>query len=101
MASSAPVLLSVASGDTTVPTYPATIYSTVTAATQAAKSTTAAKPVLGKPAPVGHKVAPKKHKVDFLASISESVTKNVEHQFSVLPSNVNKLLKRIGVTGSS
>ena len=104
MASSAPVLLSTADGGATVPTYPATIYSTPSLATQAAKTaknTKATQTVLGTPTPAGHKVVKKKHKVDFLAGISESVTKNVEHQFSALPSNVNKLLKRIGVTGSS
>ena len=108
MASSAPVLLSVVgvNGETTVPTYPASIYSTAATAIKAAKTakTTATKatPVLGAAKPAGTKVAkPKKHKVDLLASVSESVTSTVEKQFKALPDNVNKLLKRIGISGSS
>ena len=106
MASSAPVLLSVVgvNGETTVPTYPASIYSTNATASNAAKTAKTTKvttPVLGAPKPAGKKAAPKKHKVDFLASVSESVTSTVEKQVKALPDNFNKLLKRIGVSGSS
>ena len=106
MASSAPVLLSVVgvNGETTVPTYPASIYSTASSASQAAKTAKTTKittPILGVAKPAGTKVPKKKHKVDLLASVSESVTSTVEKQFKALPDNVNKLLKRIGVSGSS
>lgn len=107
-ASSAPVLLSVVgvNGETTVPTYPATIYGTTASATQAAKKAKATKgatPVLGKATPASgtKKAAKKKPPKDFLASVSDSVTSTVEHQLSVFPKNFNKLLQRIGVTGSS
>ena len=104
MASSAPVLLSVVGvdGTTTVPTYPASIYSSATLANQAAKAaqngTTKATPVLGAAKPAGTKKPVKKPKKDFLASLSNTVTSNVEHQLSVFPDNFNKLLQRIGVT---
>ncbi len=103
IAGSAPVLLSVVGGDgtTTVPTYAASIYSNPTSATQAAKvalTAKTAKPVLGIATPAGHKAVKKKPHKDFLASISDSVTNNVEHQLRVFPDNFNKLLQRIGVT---
>ncbi len=105
MASSAPVLLSVVGvdGSTTVPTYPASIYSTTATATAAAKAaqnpTVKATPVLGTAKPATSKPKPKKKK-DFVASLSETVTSNVEHQLSVFPTNFNKLLQRIGVTSA-
>ncbi len=105
IAASAPVLLSVVGvdGTTTVPTYAASIYSTPTSATQAAKvalSAKTAKPVLGVATPAGHKVTKKKPKKDWLASISDTVTSNIEHQLKVFPDNFNKLLQRTGVTSA-
>ncbi len=67
-------------------------------AAKTAKTTKVTTPVLGAAKPAGTKVPKKKHKVDFLASVSESVTSTVEKQFKALPDNVNKLLKRIGVS---
>ena len=108
MASSAPVLLSVVGkdGTTTVPTYPASIYSSATLANQAAKTAktaaTKATPVLGTAKPAASKkTVKKKAKKDLLATISNTVTSNVEHQLSVFPTNFNKLLQRIGVTQAS
>ena len=111
MASSAPVLLSVVgvNGETTVPTYPASIYSTPAGAKNAAKNAAAGKgnkatkptPVLGKPSPAGTKKPVKKPKLDPLASASETVTHYVESSISSFPKNFNKFLSRIGVTGSS
>lgn len=100
MASSAPVLLSVAgtTGATTVPTYPASIYSTPSTATKAAQSaqnTKTPKPVLGTPTPTGKPV--KKKKKDFLASLSESVTSTFEDQVKGFVSGVTKLGQRTGV----
>jgi len=103
MASSAPVLLSVLAADgsspAVVPTYTQNIYTVPALAANAAKQAGkkiklgAAKPASSKPA--------KKHHVDFLASISEYVLGGFEHQVKAVPSNVNKLLKRIGVSGQS
>jgi len=106
MASSAPVLLSVVgvNGQTTVPTYPASIYSTTSLATQAAKTAKTTKvtnPILGAAKPSGKKVVPKKHKVDFLAGLSEGFTKGVEHQLRVFPANFNKFVGRIGAAGTT
>ena len=107
MAASAPVLLSVVGvdGTTTVPTYPASIYSSATLANQAAKAakngTIKATPVLGTAKPAASKKPVKKPKKDLLASISNTVTSNVEHQLKVFPDNFNKLLQRIGVTHAS
>ncbi len=104
MASSAPVLLSVLTADgstpATVPTYPQNIYAVPALAAQAAKqSTKNGKAKLGTPKPAA---APaKKHHLDFLASLSQGFTKGVEHQLKAFPSNFNKLLNRIGVTGGS
>jgi hypothetical protein len=99
MASSAPILLQVVGTDgttTTVPTYPQNIYTSPTlilqAAKQAAKSQTAK---LGTPKPASSTT--KKHKVDFLASISEAIVK----QITGIPKGVNSLLKNIGASGGS
>jgi len=107
MASSAPVLLSVLTADgstpATVTTYPQNIYNVPVLATQAAKQvakTAKAHAKLGAAKPASSKPA-KKHKPDFLASLSESVIGGVEKQIKALPTNVNKLLNRIGVAGKS
>ena len=109
MASSAPVLLSVVgvNGQTTVPTYPQSIYSTAATATQAAKKakttkTTTTK-VLGTATPASgtKKPAAKKHKVDALAHASETTISYVEKQLSAFPKGLNNFLSKIGVTGGS
>jgi hypothetical protein len=98
MASSAPVLLQVVGTDgttTTVPTYPQNIYTNPTLALQAAKQVAKAqKAKLGTPKPAA---STKKHKVDFLASISETIIK----QITGIPKGVNSLLKDIGGGGNS
>ncbi len=100
MASSAPVLLSVLTADgsvpATVPTYPQNIYTIPVLAAQAAK--TNAKAALGKPKPAA---APKKHRVSFIAGLSEGFTKGIEHQLKVFPDNFNKLISRLGASGNS
>ena len=101
MASSAPVLLQVVGTDgttTTVPTYPQNMYSTPALAAQAARQAaqTQQQLNLGKPVPAST-TKPKKHKVDFLASISEAIVK----QITGIPKGVNSLLKDIGGSGSS
>ena len=119
LASSAPVLLSVLTADgskpANVPTYPQNIYAVPVLAANAAKNAgkNAGKPAVHKPAlakpapgklgapkPATTKPAPKK-KLDFLASVSQGFTKGVEHQLRVFPDNFNKLVKRIGASGSS
>ena len=102
MAPSAPVLLTAIKPDgsepSTVPTYSQNIYTVPALAAKAAKATKTtkvgtAKPAAAKPA--------KKHKVDLLASISESIIGGVEKQIKALPSNINKALKDIGFNGQS
>lgn len=101
MASSAPVLLQVVgnNGTTTVPTYPANVYANASLAQNAAKQAGrngklgAARLASSKPAP--------KHHVSFLAGLSESFTRGIEHQLRAFPTNFNKLLHRIGVAGNS
>ena len=121
LASSAPVLLLAAGTDgtttTTVPTYPQNIYTSPVLVTQAAKqvakkqatkaaaAAAAAKAAraakLGLPKPASVKKAPPKHKVDLLASISESITKTLVKQIKGIPKGVSSLLKDIGGGGSS
>ncbi len=102
MSSSAPVLLSVATSDgstpATVPTYPRNIYTVPGLVAQAAKNT--AKATLGKPKPASSKPA-KKHKVDLLASISESISKTVVKQIKSIPHGVTSFLNDLGGSGGS
>jgi hypothetical protein len=102
MASSAPVLLHVVGvdGTTKVPTYAANIYNSPALAAQAAKQVATTPKSPKAPKPASTKPAPK-HKLDFFASVGQGFTKGVEHQLKVFPSNVNKLLKRIGISGGS
>ena len=118
MASSAPVLLEVAGAgttSTTVPTYPQTLAINpalaVQQAIQAANKQKAASLGSAKPASSTKttttttttttnrliKVAPKKHSVNLLAKISETVTGQIEG----IPKGVTSLLKHIGITSSS
>ena len=99
MASSAPILLQVVGTDgttTTVPTYPQNVYNNPTQAAAAAKQVAVAQKAatLGKAKPAA---STKKHKVDFLASISEAVVK----QIVAIPKGVTDLIKDIGATGGS
>ena len=99
MASSAPVLLQVVGTDgttTTVPTFPQNVYNSPAQAAQAAKQVAQAQKAatLGKPKPAS---STKKHKVDFLASISEAIVK----QITDIPKGVNSLLKNISSSGGS
>jgi hypothetical protein len=115
MASSAPILLQVAGSGgatTTVPTYPQTVATNpalaVQQATQAANKQKAAQ--LGTPKPASStktkpvkvvntlvKKAPKKHSVNFLASVSEAIVGQIE----AIPKGVNDLLKKIGASSTS
>jgi hypothetical protein len=113
MASSAPVLLQVAGSagaQTTVPTYPETVATNpalaVRQAVQAADKQKAAQ--LGTPKPASSKkapkvvntlvkTAPKKHGVNFLASVSETIVSQIEG----VPKGVSDLLKNLGVSSSS
>jgi len=102
MSSSAPVLLAVPTSDgstpATVPTYPQNIYTVPALAAQAAKTT--AKATLGKPKPASSKPV-KKHKVDFLASISESISNTVVKQIKAIPHGITSFLNNIGASGGS
>jgi CARDB len=102
MASSAPVLLSVltsnGSAPANVPTYPQNIYTVPVLAAKAAKTT--AQATLGKPKPASTKPV-KKHKPDFLASLSEGIAKGVEKQIKAIPKGFNDFLHNIGVSGNS
>ena len=106
LASSAPVLLQVVGTDgttTTVPTYPQNVYSSSALALQAAKAVAKAQKVtLGTPKPASStkKPAPK-HKVDFLASISEGITKGIVKQIKAIPKGFTDLLKDLGANGTS
>jgi hypothetical protein len=102
LASSAPILLQVVGTDgttTTVPTYPQNLYTSPALALQAAKLVTKAqKAKLGTPKPAA---STKKHKVSFLASISESIENGIVKQIKAIPKGVNDLLKDIGASGGS
>ena len=102
MASSAPILLQVVGTDgttTTVPTYPQNVYTSPTLALQAAKQVAnTQKAKLGAPKPAA---STKKHKVDFLAGLSESITKWTVNEIKGIPKGVNNLLKNLGATGGS
>ncbi len=102
MASSAPVLLQVVGTDgttTTVPTYPQNVYTNPALALQAAKQVAQNQKVtLGTPKPAA---SPKKHKVDFLASVSESVTKWGSRSRSRASPRASTFLKDLGASGNS
>ena len=106
LAGSAPVLLSVltANGTTpaTVPTYAQNIYNVPVLAAQAAKN--AGKTAkLGTPKPAASAKPVVKHKVDFLASLSEGITKGIVKQVLALPKNTYKLYKSVAknISGSA
>ena len=106
MASTAPVLLQVVgtNGATTVPTYPQNVYNTPALAAQAAKAVAkaqAARAQLGTPKPAGTVKKPAKHKVDFLAGLSEGIIKGVTKTIAGIPKGFNNLVKDIGGSGSS
>jgi CARDB len=98
MSSSAPILLQVVGTDgttTTVPTYPQNVYANPALAAQAAKQVAQTqKAKLGTPKPAA---SAKKHKVNLLASISETIVNQIEG----IPKGVTSLLKNIGGTGGS
>ncbi len=102
MASSAPVLLQVVGSEgvtTTVPTYPQNVYTNPALALQAAKQVAQNQKVnLGTPKPAA---VVKKHKVDLLASISESITKWTVNEVKGIPKGVNNVLKSLGASSSS
>ena len=110
MASSAPVLLAVAgtSTNTTVPTYAQNIYTAPALATQAAQQAVKAQAAatkavrLGTAKPASSTKKPvKKHSVNLLASISESITKTIVNAVKGIPKGVNSLLNNIGGSTSS
>ena len=102
MASSAPVLLQVVGTEgtnTTVPTYSANVYNNPALTLQAAKQVALNQKVnLGTPRPAS---ATKKHKVDFLAGLSESITRFAVDEFKGIPKGVNNILKNISSSGGS
>jgi hypothetical protein len=102
MASSAPVLLQVVGTEgtnTTVPTYPANVYTNPALSLQAAKQAAQNQKVnLGTPKPAS---VTKKHKVDFLAGLSESITKWTVNEVKGIPKGVNNILKNLGASGGS
>jgi hypothetical protein len=103
MASSAPVLLQVvgANGVTTVPTFPQNVYNSPALAAKAAQAVAkaqAARAKLGSPKPAS---STKKHKVDFLAGLSEGIIKGVTKTIAGIPKGVNNIIKDIGGSGSS
>ena len=102
MASSAPVLLQVVGTDgttTTVPTYPQNVYTNPALALQAAKQVAQNQKVnLGTPKPAS---VVKKHKVSFLAGLSESITKFAVKEVKAIPKGFNSLIKDLGAGGGS
>ncbi len=106
MASSAPVLLQVvgANGATTVPTFPQNVYNSPALAAKAAQAVAraqAARAKPGSPRPASSTKKPAKHKVDFLAGLSEGIIKGVTRSIAGIPKGVNSILKDIGGGGGS
>jgi CARDB len=102
MSASAPVLLQVVGSGgatTTVPTYPQNVYTSATLAATAAKQAALNQQVnLGTPKPAA---VVKKHKVDALASVSESVENWFVKQVKAIPEGTKDLLKSLGVSSGS